>query len=132
VELAGDLAGRGLALERLREDAVGPLDALKQLFLAVGEADSAAAVDQGARDGLSDPPRGVGRESDQALSVEFFGSLDEAYVAFLYEVEKGHVRRDVGSGDFHDQAEIRLDQPPSRFLVARENPHRKVALFFGR
>ena len=124
-------ADRGLALVGLREDAVGPLDALEQLFLAVRQADGAAAVDEGAGDSLLDPPGRIGGKADVPGAVVFFRGLYEAYVPFLYQVEQRHIRRDEAAGDLDDETKVRLDQSPPRLLVAAEDASGEIALFVG-
>src|SRR2546421_1180 len=47
-------------------------------------------VGDGARDGLLDPPRGVGRELVALVVVEVLDRADETHVPFLDEVREGH------------------------------------------
>src|SRR3981189_3071341 len=75
------------------------------------DADRPRLVGDGARDGLPDPPRGVGRELVALVVVELLDRPDQAHVAFLDEVEEGHAAADVLLGDRHDQPEVGLGQP---------------------
>ena len=73
-----------------------------------GDADGARLVGDGAGDGLSDPPRGVGGELVALRVVELLDGLDQAEVALLDEVEKQHAAADIALGDRHDQTEVCL------------------------
>jgi hypothetical protein len=126
----GYLARAGLSLEDLRKDAVAALDALKKLFLAMGQAYGAAAIDQRSRYGLPDPPGRVGGEAYLAFAVELFRRLDEPDIPLLDEIEKGHIGSNETAGNFDDEAKVRLYQMASRFFVSREDPAGELSFFF--
>jgi hypothetical protein len=60
-----------------------------------------------ARDGLADPPRGIGRELEASLVVELLDRPNEADVALLQEVEEIHPAPHVLLRDRDDQAQVR-------------------------
>ena len=84
-----------------------------------GNADRARLIGNGARDRLADPPCRIGAELVALVVVELLDRLDEAEVAFLYEIEEQHSPADIALGDAHDEAQIRLRQLLLRFLVTR-------------
>src|SRR5207248_1593979 len=75
-----------------------------------GEADCAPRVGDATRDGLPDPPRGVGRELEPLAPVELLDRVHEAEVAFLDQVEQRKTRGLVLLGDRHDEPEVRLHE----------------------
>ena len=75
-----------------------------------GDTDGARLVSNGASDGLTDPPRRVGRELVALGVVELFDGLDEAEVALLNEVEEQHAAAHVALSDGHDETQVCLGQ----------------------
>src|SRR6266851_1335877 len=61
---------------------------------------------------LADAPGCVGRELEAPAVVELLDRPHETEVALLDEVEQGQARRRVLLGDGHDEAQVRLDEPP--------------------
>ena len=73
--------------------------------------DGLYCVDQGALDGLLDPPTGVGTEAGTLRGVKPFDGLDETDVAFFDEVGERQPAVGVVFGDGDHQAKVRLDHP---------------------
>ena len=84
-----------------------------------GQADRAALVCEGARHGLADPPRCVGRELEPELVVELLDRPDQAHVPFLDQIQERHAGLRVVAGDRHHEAEVALDQAPLCGLVPK-------------
>ena len=74
------------------------------------DADGACLVGDGARDGLANPPGGVGRKLVAAPVLELVHSLHQPDVPFLDEVEELQAAVRIFLGDGNHQAQIRLDQ----------------------
>src|SRR5438309_3018119 len=108
--LLADLLVARLAAELLEQPARDADQLVDRLHHVDRDADRPRLVGDGARDGLPDPPRGVGRELVALVIVELLDRPDEAHVAFLDEVEERHAAADVLLGDRHDQAEVGLGQ----------------------
>jgi hypothetical protein len=69
-------------------------------------------------DRLAHPPHGVGDELDVALRVEALGGLHQAERALVDQVHVGHAEPAVALGVVDDEAQVGLDQPLDRLLVA--------------
>src|SRR3990170_108570 len=102
----GDLVDRGLTAELLEKLPRHPDEPVDRLDHVRGDADGASLVGDGAGDGLTDPPRGVGGELVTLLVVELLDRPDEPDVALLDEVEEAHPAADVLLGDRHDEAQV--------------------------
>src|SRR2546423_13481328 len=88
LELDGDLVGPGLAAEPLNELALDVHDLVQLLDHVHRDPDRARLVGDRTRDGLADPPRGVGRELVALAVVELLDGADEAERALLDQGEE--------------------------------------------
>ena len=75
-----------------------------------GNTNGAGLVGDGARNGLTNPPRGVRGELEALGVVELFDSADKAEVAFLDEVEEEHAATDIALGDGDDESQVGADE----------------------
>src|SRR5713226_3617915 len=116
--LLADLLVARLAAQLLEQPARDAHQLVDRLHHVHGDADRSRLVGDGARDGLTDPPRRVGRELVALVVVELLDRPDQAHVAFLDQVEERHAAPDVLLGDRHDQPEVRLGQPLLRLVSA--------------
>src|SRR5690606_15495018 len=80
------------APEALGERALDAAEALAPLGHPEGHAHRLRVPRDLARDGLTDPPRGVGREARADAMVELVDGAHEAEVALLDEVRERHAR----------------------------------------
>ena len=110
VHLVGDFLGCGLATELLNEGALGADEFVDGFDHVHRNTDGAGLIGDGARDGLTNPPGGVGRELVAAAVFELFDGLHQADVAFLNQVEELQAAVDVLLGDRDDQPEVGLNQ----------------------
>ena len=94
----------------------------RHLALAVedvhGHADRPGLVADAALDGLADPPRGVGRELVALAPVELLDRADEADDPLLDQVEERQAVTLVALGDRDDEAQVGVDHPLLRVVVA--------------
>ncbi len=109
---AGDLVDGRLPPEGLHQLGLHLADPVQRLHHVDRDADGAGLVGDGASDRLADPPGCVGRELEAPAVVELLDRPHETEVALLDEVEQGQARRRVLLGDGHDEAQVRLDEPP--------------------
>ena len=75
-----------------------------------GNTDGTGLVGDGARNGLTDPPRGVRGELEALLVVELLDGADQAEVALLDQVQEQHAAPDVALGDGNDQTQVCTDE----------------------
>src|SRR5438477_9779116 len=118
-----DLLDGRLAPQLLQQGALDPDQAVDGLHHVDRDADGPRLVRDGPRDGLPDPPRGVGAELEALLVLELLDRPDEADVPLLDKVQEAHAAPDVLFGDADHQAQVGfgqtlagvdalLDQPP--------------------
>src|SRR5262245_58451478 len=105
-----DLLRTGLAAELLHQLALYAHELVDGLDHVHRDADGAGLIGDGAGDGLTDPPRRVGRELVSAPPLELVDGAHEPDVALLDEVEELQPAVHVALGDRHDQPEVGLDQ----------------------
>ena len=110
LHLGGQLGQRGGTAVLQLEAGAGLLQAGEGVARVHGQADGAPGVGDAAGDGLTDPPRGVGRELEALAPVELLDGVHEAEVALLDEVEEGQAGGLVLLGDRDDQAQVGLDE----------------------
>lgn len=107
----------GLAAEVLVHLALDPRQLVDLLHQVDGQPDGAALVGHAAGDGLTNPPRGVGRELESLCVVELFHRADQPEVALLDQVQQRHATTRVPLGQRHHQAQVRLQQVTARGLT---------------
>ena len=93
------------------------------------DTDGAGLVRDGAGDGLTDPPGGVGGEAEAAVTVKLFSSLDQADVALLDQVEERQIVAHVLLGNGHHQAQVRLAQAAAGIQAVAAGLEQLLALF---
>jgi hypothetical protein len=94
-------------------------------------ADRARLVGERPRDGLADPPRGIGRELVAAAPVELLDRPDEPERALLDQVEEGQALVAVVLGDRDHEPEVRLDHALLGGAFAALDPLRELDLLRG-
>ena len=93
-----------------------------------GHPDRARLVGKRARDGLTDPPRGVGGELEATAIVELLGSSNEPDRSFLDQVEERQALISVALRDRDDEPEVRLDHRLLGGVVGALDPLRELDL----
>ena len=92
-----------------------------------GNTDGTGLVGDSARNGLTDPPRGVRGELKALLVVELLDGADQTEVALLNQVEEQHAATDIALGDGDDQTKVCADERLLGFeahvLNARKTTH---------
>ena len=88
-------------------------------------------VRDGPLDGLSDPPRSVGAESETAFILEFFNCPDQPDISLFDNVGKGQAPVDITLADVHHEPQVCLDHVSARFRVAFLNAFCQ-GLFLGK
>ena len=125
---SGDLRGARLPALLGPELALGAEDLVQLLDHVHRHADRAALVGERPRDGLADPPRGVGRELEALAVVELLGGAHEPDRPLLDQVEERQALVAVALGDRDDEAEVRLDHLLLGAVVAALDPLRELDL----
>ena len=106
----GDLFRGGLATKLLHKLPAGADQLVDRLDHVHRDADSAGLISNGARDGLTDPPGGIGRELVTAAPLKLVHRLHQADVALLNQVEKLQPAVGVLLRDGDHQAQVGLNQ----------------------
>ena len=92
-----------------------------------GNTDGTGLVGDSARNGLTDPPRGVRGELKALLVVELLDGADQTEVALLNQVQEQHAATDIALGDGDDQTKVCADERLLGFeahvLNARKTTH---------
>ena len=83
-----------------------------------GNTDGAGLVRDGAGDGLTNPPGGIGGEFVTLAVVKLVHRLNQAQVALLNQVQKQHAAAHIALGDGHHQTQVGFGQLFLGFLVA--------------
>src|SRR2546425_6339019 len=133
--LLADLLVARLATELLEQPARNAHQLVDRLHHVHRDADRPRLVGDGARDGLPNPPRGVGRELVALVVVELLDRPDEAHVAFLDQVQERHTPPDVLLRDRYHEPEVRFRQTLLGLissLVALAQPVAREAVLLDR
>ena len=93
-----------------------------------GNADRARVVGNGARDGLTDPPRRVGAELEAAPPVEFLDRAQQPEVALLDQVDQRHAAVRIAPRDADHQAQVGVGQRLAGGLALAASALELVAL----
>ena len=75
-----------------------------------GNTDGTGLVGNSARNGLTDPPRGVRGELKALLVVELLDGADQTEVALLDQIQEQHATADIALGDGDDQTQVCADE----------------------
>ncbi len=75
-----------------------------------GNANRTSLICHGARDGLADPPRCVGRELEALCVVKLLNCSNQTEVAFLNEIEEEHAAAGVALRQRDDEAEVCFEE----------------------
>src|SRR5688572_8758611 len=81
---------------------------------------------------LSNPPAGVGDETDAPRGIEARGCLDEPHVPFIDELVQRVPGARILLRQRNDKPEVGFDQLAEGFLVSLLNARTKILLFLGR
>src|SRR5690606_1531412 len=94
------------------------------------DTDSPCLVGNGARNGLADPPRGIGAEFKAFRVVEFLDRFDKPHIPFLDQVQEQHAAAYIAFRDRYDETQVGFSKAFFRFFVALFNECRKANFFF--
>lgn len=120
-------SGVGVATQVLKELALHADELVDSLNHMHGNTDGTGLIGNGARNGLTDPPRGVRGELKALLVVELLDGADQTEVALLDQVKEQHAAADIAFGDGDDQTQVCADECLLGFeahvLNARKTTH---------
>src|SRR5579859_153332 len=116
VHAAGQLLGGRLAAKFLNELPGAAGELVNDLDHVDGNADGARLVGNGARDGLANPPGGVGGEFIPAAPVELVRAFHQAEISFLDEIEELQAMMRIFLGDRDYQAKVGCGEFPFGLL----------------
>ena len=88
LHLVGNFLRRGFAAKILHKLFLHAHEFVNRLDHMHRDTDGAGLIGNGTRDGLTDPPRGVGGKLVAAAVLKFFNRFHKAHIAFLNEVEE--------------------------------------------
>ena len=91
-----------------------PVDALHKVHR---DADGPPLIRNGAGDGLTDPPRGIGGKFEAALRLKLFRRLHQTEIAFLNEIQKRQASPCIALCHRHHQPQVRFAELPPGILV---------------
>ena len=127
VHLGTDLLGGRVATQILKELALHADELVDSLDHMHGNTDGTGLVGDSARNGLTDPPRGVRGELEALLVVELLDGANQTEVALLDQVKEQHAAADIALGDGDDQTQVCADERLLGFeanvLNARKTTH---------
>ena len=95
------------------------------------DADGAGLIRDGAGDGLTDPPRCIGGETEAAVAIKLFGCLDQADVALLDQIQERQIVAHVLLGDGHHQTQVCLAQAAAGIQAVAAGLEQLCTLFVG-
>ncbi len=96
-----------------------------------GQTDGAGLVHDGPLDGLTDPPGGIGGETEAALGVKLLDRTDKAEVALFDEIQQHQAAVVVTTGDFDHQSQVGLDHALAGGFVTSQGTTGVVDFLFG-
>ena len=114
--------GAGLAAQRVGQLVHGLGVASQRLGQVDRYADGVAVIANGPRDGLADPPHGIGAEAVAALPLILLYRMQEAHVTLRDEVFEWQAAVAIVAGDGHDEAQIGLRQGVGRLRLTAGHP----------
>ena len=127
VHLGTDLLGGRVATQVLEKLALHANKLIDGLDHVHGNTDGSGLVGDSARDGLTNPPRGVRGELKTLLVVELLDGANQTEVALLDQVKEQHAAADIALGDGDDQTQVCTDECLLGFeanvLNARKTTH---------
>src|SRR2546429_96195 len=106
VHASGQLLGSRLAAKFLNELPGATSELVNDLDHVNRNADSAGLVSNRASDGLTNPPGGVSGEFISAAPIELVGSLHQAEIAFLNEIEELQAMMGIFFGNGDHEAKV--------------------------
>src|SRR6266446_601948 len=110
IHALGNFLARWLAAKFLEQLLAGANLFVDRLDHVNGNADRACLIGDGPGDCLANPPRGIGRKLIAAAPLELVGTLHEADIALLDQVEELQSAVGVLLRNGHDEAEVCLRQ----------------------
>ena len=102
-------------LQQLPGDPDGLVDGLNHVNR---NTDGACLIGDGSRDGLTNPPGGIGRELVALGIVKLLHGFNETEVSFLDQIQEQHAAPDITLGNGNDKTEVCFRHAAFRFFIA--------------
>src|SRR5579884_4200107 len=110
LHLLGDLLRRRLAPQVLQQTTADADQAVNRLHHMHGDTNRARLVGDGARNGLTNPPRRIRAELVTLRVVEFLDCANQADIALLDQVQQAHATTNVLLRNTDDETQVGLCQ----------------------
>ena len=109
----------------------GLLNGANNIHHVDGKSDSPRLIAETARNGLTYPPGGVGRELESFSPIKLLDRANESKVAFLDQVEKIKAATRIAFGDRDHEPEVGADELHLGFVAFVNEPIESCALLRG-
>ena len=96
-----------------------------------GNPDGSGLIRNGAGDGLTNPPGGIGGKLVTLAVIKLFHRLDQAQISLLNQIQEQHPTAHISLCNADHQTQIGLGKALFRLLVPKLHPLCQLNLFLG-
>ena len=122
VQFIGQFFWSGLTTQVLQQLALNARELVDDLHHVNRDSNCAGLIGHRASDGLTDPPRRIGRKLEPLGVVKLLDGANQSEVALLNEVKELHPAPGVPFGQRYDEAKVRLKKVTlGAFTIVRDD-----------